>query len=261
VATIVIDLPDDLKPLKDKILAMVTAAQAPMAVARSGTRSIDYANVERRFAEHAAAIERAAQVALQRRHRRARTAVAASDSRVCCNRGHIQAMAGEWRRRSLALSRREERNRADPVLYRYLMKRTVGGRDELLLSGLELVRKLAVLVPPPRVHQTRFLGVFAPNAKLRAAVVPRKPAPRRGRGTGEGRAAQGRGTYRIDWGRPQADLQGRRLAAGAHGEMRVLSVIEEPDVIEKILRHKGLPPVPLPTSPALGQRAFDFDTA
>ncbi len=143
------------------------------------------------------------------------------------------------------------------------MKRTVGGRDELLLSGLELVRKLAVLVPPPRVHQTRFLGVFAPNAKLRAAVVPRKPAPRRGRGTGEGRAAQGRRNLSDRLGvAPQADLQGRRPRLRAlHGEMRVLSVIEEPDVIEKILRHKGLPPVPLPTSPALGQRAFDFDTA
>ena len=35
-------------------------------------------------------------------------------------------------------------------VYRYLMKRTVGGRDELVMTGKELVRKLAVLVPPPR---------------------------------------------------------------------------------------------------------------
>lgn len=43
--------------------------------------------------------------------------------------------------------------------------------------------------------------------------------------------------------------------------MRVISVIEEPDVIEKILRHLGLPPVPLPTAKARGQRAFDFEAA
>jgi hypothetical protein len=48
-------------------------------------------------------------------------------------------------------------------VYRYRMKRTVRGRDELVLTGKELVKKLAVLVPPPRVHLVRFHGVFAPN--------------------------------------------------------------------------------------------------
>ncbi len=97
-ATIVIDLPDDLKPLKDKILAMVTAAQAPMAVARSGTRSIDYANVERRFAEHAAAIERAAhQVALQALDIDAPALLVAGKrfTRVLRTAGTFKTMAGE----------------------------------------------------------------------------------------------------------------------------------------------------------------------
>jgi hypothetical protein len=34
------------------------------------------------------------------------------------------------------------------------------------------------------------------------------------------------------------------------GRMRVISVVEEPAVIEKLLRHLGLPHVPLPTAPA-----------
>jgi hypothetical protein len=52
------------------------------------------------------------------------------------------------------------------------------------------------------------------------------------------------------------------LACGrCGGRMKVIAVIEEPPVIEKILGHMGLPNVPLPTSPARGQRAFDFFAA
>ena len=54
------------------------------------------------------------------------------------------------------------------------MKRRVFGKDELVMTGVELIAKLAVLTPPPRKHLTRFHGVFAPNAKMRAAVVPAK---------------------------------------------------------------------------------------
>ncbi|WP_442958373.1 hypothetical protein [Povalibacter sp.] len=32
--------------------------------------------------------------------------------------------------------------------------------------------RLAALVPPPRMHLTRFHGVFAPHSKLRAVVTP-----------------------------------------------------------------------------------------
>jgi len=37
---------------------------------------------------------------------------------------------------------------------------------------VELIAKLAALVPPPRAHLTRFHGVFAPNATLRAQLTP-----------------------------------------------------------------------------------------
>jgi hypothetical protein len=36
----------------------------------------------------------------------------------------------------------------------------------------DLMARLAALVPPPRMHLTRFHGVFAPHSKLRAAVTP-----------------------------------------------------------------------------------------
>ena len=155
--------------------------------------------------------------------------------------------------------------RDDDDRVRYAMKRTVRGRDELVMTGKELTKKLAVLVPPPRVHLVRFHGLFAPNAKLRAKVVPggkKMPRPctasRKSAKSPEAekeRRPPKDGTCRIDW----AALLRRIfkidiLACGrCGGRMKVLAVIEEQPVIEKILRHLGLPHV---TSPARGQRAF-----
>ena len=44
------------------------------------------------------------------------------------------------------------------------------------MSPLEFMQRLAALVPRPRLHLIRFHGVLAPNAKLRALVVPHDPA-------------------------------------------------------------------------------------
>ena len=42
------------------------------------------------------------------------------------------------------------------------------------MSPLEFMQRLAALVPRPRLHLIRFHGVLAPNAKLRALVVPQE---------------------------------------------------------------------------------------
>ena len=48
------------------------------------------------------------------------------------------------------------------------------GTTDILLEPLDFIARLAALVPPPRVHLTRYHGVFAANAALsssaRAAV-------------------------------------------------------------------------------------------
>ena len=46
-----------------------------------------------------------------------------------------------------------------------------GGSVSLLLTPLELIERLAALIPPPRRHRHRYYGVLAPNASLRAAVT------------------------------------------------------------------------------------------
>lgn len=53
------------------------------------------------------------------------------------------------------------------------------GTTHIKMSPLEFMQRLAALVPRPRAHLIRFHGVLAPNAGLRAAIVPgpwRNPA-------------------------------------------------------------------------------------
>ncbi|MFN0062056.1 MAG: transposase [Myxococcaceae bacterium] len=59
----------------------------------------------------------------------------------------------------------------------FRMKRPLpDGRTHLLFTPLQLLRKLATLVPPPRSNLVRFHGVFAPGAKLRPLVVKQVPS-------------------------------------------------------------------------------------
>lgn len=43
--------------------------------------------------------------------------------------------------------------------------------SDIVLDPLDLMARLAALVPPPRVHLMRYHGVFAPHSRLRAAVT------------------------------------------------------------------------------------------
>ena len=51
------------------------------------------------------------------------------------------------------------------------------GTTHLLLSPLELIEKLAALVPPPRLNLIRYHGVLAPNASARKEPVPNRDFP------------------------------------------------------------------------------------
>ena len=43
--------------------------------------------------------------------------------------------------------------------------------DELHLTPLELIDRIAALIPPPRLHRHRYFGVLAPNSPLRDVVT------------------------------------------------------------------------------------------
>jgi Putative transposase len=60
------------------------------------------------------------------------------------------------------------------VLYR-LKHPWRDGSTHVLFEPLELVAKLAALVPPPRFNLVRYHGVLAPAARSRPEIVPPSP--------------------------------------------------------------------------------------
>jgi hypothetical protein len=114
---------------------------------------------------------------------------------------------------------------------------------------MEFMQRLAALIPPPRLHLIRFHGVLAPNAKLRSQVVPVPPARTT---TGEGDCTHEHGKpLRMTWARLLKcvfDIDVERCACG--GKLKLIAVIEEQAVIEKILKHIGLDAQPPPREPA-----------
>jgi hypothetical protein len=49
------------------------------------------------------------------------------------------------------------------------------GQTHVTLDPVAFLRRLAALIPPPRIHLTRFHGAFAPRSKLRRAIFAASP--------------------------------------------------------------------------------------
>jgi hypothetical protein len=131
------------------------------------------------------------------------------------------------------------------------------GTSHLLFSGLEFVEKLAALVPPARIHLTRFFGCLAPHAKIRSQIVPKKadnpeqPEPAADSSTPS--ESVPKKTRRMGW----AELLARVfLIDMSHcpncgsENFKPLAAIMEAQVIRKILTHLGLPDKPPDIAPA-----------
>ena len=65
---------------------------------------------------------------------------------------------------------------AGHLVYHNPKPRSDSPRD-LVLTPLELIDKIAALIPPPRAHRHRYYGVLAPNSPMRAAVTALAPMP------------------------------------------------------------------------------------
>lgn len=65
----------------------------------------------------------------------------------------------------------------DGLLCYRLKQRWRDGTTHILLEPLELLERLAPLVPPPRSHLVRYHGILAPCASWRDHVVPAGPRP------------------------------------------------------------------------------------
>jgi len=102
--------------------------------------------------------------------------------------------------------------------------------DNSCPQPLDFIARLAALVPRPRLNLTRFHGVFAPNFKHRARIVPHRPR------------------RMVDSDKPPAPMNWmqrlkRALAIDIEtcplcgGKLRVIACIEDPPLIAKIFGH------------------------
>jgi hypothetical protein len=113
------------------------------------------------------------------------------------------------------------------------------GTTHIVLEPLDFMARLAALVPPPRMHVTRYHGVFAPHGSLRAAITPAQRG-KGGKSTEEG--ADKSATPRhvaMSWAQRLQRVFAIEIetCARCHGRMKVIASIEDAAVIAQILAH------------------------
>jgi hypothetical protein len=133
------------------------------------------------------------------------------------------------------------------------------GTTGIRLSPMELLEKLAALVPLPRVHLVRYGGCLAPHSHLRGAIIP---TPRQ---QGVDEEETDTGSPRWDWARLLKRvfaLDMARCPFCQQGVLRIIAAITQGEVIRKILRHLKLAADPPLIAPArIRQEAFAWSAA
>ncbi len=132
------------------------------------------------------------------------------------------------------------------------------GTSHIALQPLELLEKLAALIPRPYVNLIVYHGVLAPNAKWRGEVV----AFGRTRVESEPSASSATkvaGSYNRTW----AELMRRGLdidvlqCPDCGGRLRFVAAILLSSVTRRILRHLSLPSDPVELAPARAPPELD----
>ena len=127
------------------------------------------------------------------------------------------------------------------------------------------------LIPAPRAKLVRYHGTLAPNARLRASIVP-AVAEQTGGGSKANRCSVVGETVPTERSRKAytwAELMRRVFekdvleCARCKGRLALIAVITQPSVIQAMLACIGLPARPPPLAPARGpwQEELDFEGA
>jgi hypothetical protein len=173
-------------------------------------------------------------------------------------------------RPAFALERLREID-AEHLVYESL-KPGPGGSISLMLTPLELIERLAALIPPPRRHRHRYYGVLAPNARLRGQVIalagvpdgtPAATATESIAATAAPSVTPGRSSEGTEEAPGEAEAILRRAARYAWalllariyevfplvcprcgGGMRIIAFITDAAAVREILSHLGEPTSP-----------------
>ena len=126
------------------------------------------------------------------------------------------------------------------------------GTTGIRLSPLELLEKLAALVPLPHVHLVRYGGGLAPHSHLRGMILPTL----RQQGLDEPEACPT--SPRWSWARLLQRVFALDMATCPfcqRGVLRLIAIITQGEVIRKILHHLKLSADPPPIAPAHTRQA------
>src|SRR5262245_51483233 len=126
------------------------------------------------------------------------------------------------------------------------------GTTGITLSPLELLEKLAALVPLPHVHLVRYGGCLAPHSHLRGAILPTL----RQQGLDAPEACPT--SPRWSWARllhRVFDVDMATCPFCQRGVLGLIAVITQGEVIHKILRHLKRAADPPPIAPARSRQA------
>jgi hypothetical protein len=133
------------------------------------------------------------------------------------------------------------------------------GTMGIRLSPVELLEKLAALVPLPRVHLVRYGGCLAPHSHLRGVIIP---TPRQ---QGVDEEETDTGSPRWSWARLLKRVFAVDMARCPwcqQGSLRIIAALTHGEVIRKILQHLKLAADPPPIAPARArQEAFAWSSA
>jgi len=156
------------------------------------------------------------------------------------------------------------------IIYQ-LNKPLANGQTLIRLTSLELIEKLAALVPPRRIHRHRYYGVLAPNSPFRASVtamadqslaqgaIEIQPTGNKDEPVEQAQEENPkRPPNRYLWAMLLARIYNLfpLLCPECGAEMQVIAVIQDQSVINKILKSVGEDIDPPTLSPARGSPSW-----
>jgi hypothetical protein len=180
------------------------------------------------------------------------------------NKARLEQLVRYTARPAVSEERLSQANNGD-IHYR-LKTPWSDGTSGVVFSPLEFLEKLSALVPPPRIHLTRFHGILAPHSKFRKLVVPQIVEEKVEDNTDIEKSLEvqdeddGLKQKRISWAKLLSRVFALDMANCDHcgGDMRAVCAVIKQEIVVKILTHLGLPARAPPVSPSKVPRQEDF---
>ena len=130
------------------------------------------------------------------------------------------------------------------------------GTTHLQFTPHELLEKLTALIPPPKSHLTRWSGAFAPASPLRNRIILKPEVkkafqfsddPINNRGSASWAKLLER-VFKIDV----------TSCSKCKGKLHPVCAVQDPDQIQRYLKHIGLPHLP-PEKPPAKSQSLDYE--